>query len=97
MTTKSSVLLHLHHPAARTLHLHPAAARTARCSRAECKDWQFDIDTSSLIEFHRSLDGLALFKRMLEVAEHDMEARWRERDGFSWLDFKARPLQGAFS
>jgi hypothetical protein len=49
------------------LHLHSAAARSAGCSRADCKDWTFDIDASGFIEFQRSFDGLAFFKRMLEV------------------------------
>src|SRR6516164_11345101 len=79
----------MHHPAAGTLHLHSASARSAGCSRADCKDWIFDIDTSSFVEFQRSFDGLALFKWLLEVAEHDMKARWRERDGFPRLDLKA--------
>jgi hypothetical protein len=48
----------------------------------------FDIDTSGFVEFQHSFDGLALFKRMLEVAEHEVEARWCKRDGF---------LHGAFS
>src|SRR6516165_11067306 len=89
MNERCSVLLHLHHPAAGTLHLHPAAARSAGCRRADCKDWTFDIDTSGFVEFQRSFDGLAFFKRMLEVAEHNVEARGRKRDSLSWLDFKA--------
>ena len=51
--------------------------------------WIFDIDTSGFIEFQRSFDSLALFKGMLEVAEHDVEAHWRKCDSFSRLDFKA--------
>ena len=76
MNERCSVLLHLHHPSAETLHLHPAAARSAGCSRADCKDWIFDIDTSGFVELQRRFDALPLFKRMLEVAEHDVEARW---------------------
>jgi hypothetical protein len=40
------VFVHLHHPAAGALHLHSAAARSAGRSRADGKDWIFDIDTS---------------------------------------------------
>src|SRR6516165_5767873 len=96
MNERCSVLLHLHHPAAGTLHLHSAAARSAGCSRTDCKDWIFDIDTPGFVEFQRSFDGLALFKRMLEVAEHDVEVRWRKRDGFSRLDFKAALYRAHF-
>ena len=78
------------------LHFHSAAAGSAGGSRADCKDWIFDIDTSGFVEFQRSFDGLALFKRLLEVAEHDVEARWRERDSFSWLDFKAALYRAHF-
>src|SRR5262249_7806349 len=64
--------------AALHLHFHSAAAGSAGRSRADGKDWIFDIDTSGFIEFQRGFDGLALFKRLLEVAEHDVEAHWRK-------------------
>jgi hypothetical protein len=88
------MLVHFHHAAA--LHIHSAAGCRAGCGCADCKDWIFDVDTSSFVEFQRSFDGLALFKRMLEFAEHDVEARWRKRDGFSRLDFKAALYRAHF-
>src|SRR5262249_15559851 len=95
--SKRSVFIHRHHHAAAgTLHFHSSAARSAGCSRANRKDWIFDIDTSGFVEFQRSFDGLALFKWMLEVAEHDVEAPWRKRDGFSRLDFKAALYRAHF-
>src|SRR6516165_10125494 len=88
------MLVHFHHAAA--LHLHSTAARSAGCSRTDCKDWIFDIDTSGFVEFQRCFDGLALFKRMLEVAEHDVEAGWCKRNGSSRLDFKAALYRAHF-
>jgi hypothetical protein len=71
----------------------PAVAPVSGCTNGH--DWIFHIDSSGVVEFQSGFDRLALFKRMLEVAEHDVEARWRKRDGFSRLDFS--PLQGALA